>query len=115
MRFEQLSVSSLAIDGVRAIATGPVVTVNAAAGIVTTEPLTTVANQNYDITINNIFIRQQDLVLANVFKGTDTVGPLTISKVISANGSVLIGVKNNDGASPLNGTVNVCFVVIRLA
>jgi hypothetical protein len=114
MRHEELTVSSLIMDGVKAVATSAAITVNANAGIITTVPLTTAANANYDITISNVYIRAQDLVLANVFKGTDTVGPLTISKVIPANGSVLIGVKNNDGASPLNGTVNVCFAVIKL-
>jgi len=115
MRHEELSVSSLIMDGARAVATGAAVTLNANAGIVTTVPLTTAANANYDITINNINIRATDMVLASVAKGTDTVGPLTISKVIPANGSVLIGVKNNDGATPLNGTVHVVFIVIKIS
>lgn len=90
------------------------ITLNARAGKVTSEALTTAQNAIYTLTITNSKIAAADLVFASVANGTNTQGSPRIGRVQPAAGSVVIQVVNSHAtAEALNGTVVVSFWAIK--
>lgn len=112
----------VASTGYRVINSGEVsattgaATVNATAGTVTSESLTTAQNAIYTLTLTNSAVKAGSIVVASVANGTNTQGTPMIGRVQPANGSVVIQVINKHAtAEALNGTVKVNFVVVNPA
>lgn len=96
-----------------ATAAAGAVTLNEAAGKITSEALTTAQNVIYTLTITNDKIKADSLVFASVADGTNTQGTPMIGQVNPADGSVVIEVINKHAtAEAFNGTVEVSFFVV---
>lgn len=90
------------------------VTIQARAGKITSEALTTAQNAFYTLTITNGEVAAADLVFASVANGTNTQGTPMIEKITPAAGSVVIRVCNKHAsAEALNGTIVVSFFVVK--
>jgi hypothetical protein len=95
-------------------ATAGAITLNTAAGKVTTESLTTAQNANYTLTLTNSSIAAADLVFASVANGTNTQGTPVLLRVTPAAGSATIVVRNaHDSAQAFNGTLVISFLVVK--
>lgn len=89
-------------------------TLNAAgSGVITTPSVAITADSEYALTLTNSMIEAGDVVLASTNLGSATVGKVYVAEVKPAAGSVLIRVRNASGASTLDGTIQVRFVVIK--
>lgn len=84
-----------------------------AAGVITTEALTTAAGTEYTLTLTNSLIAVGDVVIATVANGTSNAGNPGVTLVQPAAGSVLIKVRNGHATVALNGTLLIGFVVIK--
>lgn len=89
------------------------VTINAKAGVITTEALTTAGGGNQAITLTNSKISVGDMIFVQVAGGTNTVQNITF-KATAAAGSATITVYNNTAATALNGTIILNFYVIKV-
>ena len=98
-----------------ASATAGAATLNAIAGVITSESITTAAGSEYTLTLTNSKISAADIVLAAVLNGTNTTAGIAVTTVTPAAGSVVIKVKNTHASSALNGTIKVAFVVVNVA
>ncbi len=88
-------------------------TLNATAGVITTESLTTAQNAIYTLTLTNSLIKATDTVLVSVGNGTNTQGTPMLGLVTVTDGSVVIKVINKHAsAEALNGTLKIAFVAI---
>ena len=97
-----------------ASATTGAATLNALAGAITSESLTTAQNALYTLTLTNSEIAAGDIVLASVWNGSNTQGTPMIATTTPAAGSVVIVVANKHAtAVAFNGTIKVGFQVIR--
>ena len=97
-----------------ATATTGAATLNAIAGKVTSEALTTAQNAIYTLTITNSEVAAGDMVMATVANGTNTQGTPMIGRVQPAAGSLVVQVINKHATSQaFNGTVVVSFQVIK--
>jgi hypothetical protein len=97
-----------------ATATAGAATLNARAGKITSEALTTAQNAIYTLTITNSEIEAGDIVFASVANGTNTQGSPAVTRVSPAAGSVVILVPNlHATAQALNGTIVVSFFVVK--
>lgn len=88
-------------------------TLNAAgSGVITTGSVATTADSDWSLTLTNNMIAAADIVLASVNLGT-SVGKPYISEVTPGAGSVVIKVRNASGASTMNGTIQIRFLVVK--
>lgn len=111
---QNVKVEGFAIKNSTATAAAGAATLNAYAGKVTSESLTTAQNATYTLTITDSFIAATDLVTASLANGTNTQGTPVIVRITPAAGSLVILVKNmHDAAQALNGTIIVTFISLR--
>lgn len=96
-----------------ATATAGAATLSKAAGVVTSEALSTAAGASYTLTLTNAQVAAADQVLASVSLGTATTGTPVITTVKEAAGSVAITVKNVDASAAFNGTLRIKFAVLK--
>lgn len=97
-----------------ATASAGAATLNAPAGKITSEALTTAQNAIYTLTLTNSEIAAADTVLVQVGDGTNTQGTPMIVRVNPAAGSVVVTVANKHAtAEALNGTIVISFVVVK--
>lgn len=102
----------VAIAGHTASATAGAATLNTPMGQITSEALTTIAGASYTLTLTNSVVAATSNVRANAYlKSSTTGGPLLITSITPAAGSVVIVVKNNAPSAVLNGTIVVSFMV----
>jgi hypothetical protein len=95
-------------------ATAGAATLNAYAGKVTSEAITTAQNATYTLTVTDSFIAATDLCFGSIANGTNTQGTPMIVRMTPAAGSLVILVKNmHDSAQALNGTIVVTYVALR--
>lgn len=100
----------MAVAASTATASSGAATLNAMAGVVTSEALTTAQNAIYTLTITNSQIAATDMVFASVANGTNTQGTPMIGRVQPGAGSLVVQVINKHAsAEALNGTVKVSF------
>lgn len=92
-----------------AAATAGAATLNKAAGVITSEALTTAAGATYTLTLTDSAIAAADQVFASVAMGTSTTGLPAITTVTPAAGSVVIVVRNAHASAALNGTIKIAF------
>lgn len=114
-RFQQSGVKVGLLEQVvnTATATAGAATLNSAAGVVTSEALTTAAGADYTLTITDNEIAAGDVVLASVQNGTNTTVEPAITRVTPAAGSVVVIVRNLHATVALNGTIKVSFFVVK--
>lgn len=91
------------------------VTLNAKAGIITTETITTTGQSVYTLTITNSSITATDLVLASVGNGSNTTGIAAISSVVPTAGVLTIKVSNaaTTATNPFGGSLKIAFVAFK--
>lgn len=100
----------MAVAASTATASSGAATLNAMAGVVTSEALTTAQNAIYTLTITNSQIAATDMVFASVANGTNTQGTPMIGRVQPGAGSLVVQVINKHATSEaLNGTIRVSF------
>jgi hypothetical protein len=96
-------------------------TVTAAAGAatkrgrrvqVTSEALTTAALAYYTLTLTNVEVKADSMVLVSIKNGTNTQGTPLLSTVAPAAGSVVVKVLNDHATEALNGTLVIDVLVI---
>lgn len=87
------------------------VTLNAAAGIVTTFTETVAANGTQAFTVNNSYVGAGTIVLASVQDYAGTTGLPSVIVDNIAEGSFQVVVQNG-GSAALNGVLKVSFLVI---
>ena len=100
---------SLTIDKKTVTATSNTVTINAAAGVVTTQPLTTPGGGNYGIQILNSYIKTDSVVqvtIDNPFQGIAVVAINALS-----DGNLELVVYNVD-TNPFNSSIKIHFLVL---
>jgi hypothetical protein len=89
------------------------VTLNAKAGRVTSESLTTAQNAIYTLTITNSEVSATSIVLATVANGTNTQGTPMVVRTQPSAGSLVVTVQNKHASSEaLNGTLVVSFLIV---
>lgn len=98
-----------------ATASSSAATINALAGKVTSEGLTTAAGAAETITVNNSNVAAGDIVLCSVANGTNTQGVVVCGRVTPGSGSFTVAVENQHASQAFNGTVVVSFSVIKAA
>lgn len=87
------------------------VTLNAKAGIITTESVTTISQAVYTLTITNSQITIGDLVLGTIQNGTNTTGIPVLSSVTPGAGTLTVKIANaSTTTSPFGGTLKFSFV-----
>lgn len=96
-----------------ATATSGAATLNQPSGVVTSEALSTAATAVYTLTLTNNQILATDIIQATCANGTNTGGAPVVSTANAANGSIVFKVVNA-GASALNGTITVQYVIWKL-
>lgn len=87
------------------------VTLNANAGTVTTEALTTAAGASQSYVITDSRVLATSAVLVSVANGTNSAGAPNLTTVTPANGSFTLVVQNIHASAALNGTLKINFVV----
>lgn len=99
-----------------AVATSGAATLNAYAGRVTSEALTSAQNAVYTLTITNDKVKSDSIVHASVTDGTNSQGTPMVVRVTPADGELVITVANKHAsAEALNGTIVVSFQVVNNA
>lgn len=88
-------------------------TLNRAAGMITTDAITTAAAASHVLTLTNNRVAAGDMILATVNGGTNTAGFPILSAVASAN--TITFSLGNDGADAFNGNVKIAFLVLKAA
>ena len=87
------------------------VTLNAKTGFITTESLSTSANNEYILTWTNNRLNTNSVVLTNVMNGTNTGGiPGIVAVDTSTNGQAIMHV-HNYGNGAFNGTLTIKFLI----
>lgn len=87
------------------------VTLNRAAGVITTEALTSAAGTTYTCTLTSSKIQSGDVVIATVDPNGSTGQPILLNAAVSS-GSVAFIVKNIDASAALNAAVKIRFIVV---
>ena len=89
------------------------VTINAEAGIITTEALTTAIDTVFTLTLTNNKIGATDILLVTINDYSGTNGTPVLVRASTAAGSSVIKIKNIDLANALNGVLSISFCVLN--
>jgi hypothetical protein len=87
------------------------VTLNAMAGIITTEPLTTAAAAVYTLTLTNANITTSTIVQVSVDKGSSTGTPC-VAYVTPSAGSAVIAIQNIHASAAFNAAIKISYVLV---
>ena len=109
--FPKLDAKRLTLVGGTGTSTSSAATINAAAGTITTESLTTAAGATYTMTLTNSFIAAADVVLCTV-SSTGTGSP-AITEVTPAAGTCVILVQNVHASAAFNAVLLIKFAVVK--
>lgn len=107
----RVNVSQLGVAGGTVTGASNAATLNAAAGKITTESVTTAAAATYTETLTNSYIAATDIVLATVT--TTGTGEPSVHKITPAAGSCVFTIRNNAAAAAFNAALVISFVVIK--
>lgn len=119
-----LEVSSITTGAATLVAPGPqvinvststsaagAVTLNAKAGIITTESLTTASQATYTLTITNSQVTVGDLVLGTIQNGSNTTGIPVLESVVPGAGILTVKIGNaSTTTTPFGGSLKFSFV-----
>ena len=86
------------------------ITLNGGKGIITTEALATAAGATYTLELANPQIEETSLLMLTVSNGANTAGLPVIAKLVVADQTATITIKNA-GATAFNGTLVVQFLI----
>jgi hypothetical protein len=106
----QAAVPGLSVD--TETATAGAAELDAKAGVITTESLSTAAGAEYTLTLTNADVSADSVVVASVANGSNTTAGATVTTVAPDDGSVVIKVKNTHAETALNGTLKIAFAVV---
>jgi hypothetical protein len=95
-----------------ATASSGAATLEAQAGIVTSEALTTAAGSDYSCVITNALVKSTSHVLVAVDNNTNTTEGIHVTRVTPASGSFTVRVRNGHASSALNGSIKMNFFVV---
>lgn len=95
-----------------ATASGGAATSNSQVSVITTESLTTAADDTYTLTLTNNKITSSAALFISVGFGTCTAGRPVLEKWTAGAGSATIVVRNHAGATALNGTLLINVLVL---
>lgn len=109
LRFAQLE----AAPNTAAAAAGAA-TCNAGAGVVTSETVTTAAGATYTFTVTNNMVTTTDIVLANVYNGSNTTGTPTVATVLPGAGIFTAVVQNIHASVAFGGTIKLQFTTVKM-
>lgn len=87
-------------------------TLNAIAGKVTTEALTTAAAGSQALVLTNSLVAAADIVIATVNGGTSTTGSAELKAVATAN-TITFTLTNRHASAAFNGTFIIGYVVMK--
>lgn len=104
------SVGALLIRGATATGAAGASTLNAAAGVVTTEALATAAGGTYTHTMTNGAIRAGDIVLASV--NTAGTGMPALCKTAVTDGQAVFVIQNVHASAAFSAALTIGFAVI---
>lgn len=96
-----------------ATASGGAATLDAVAGVITTDALTTAAGAEATLTLTNACVGANDAVLVTLANGTNSAGAPVIRTATPAAGAVTIVIRNVHASAALNGTLRVGFLVLK--
>jgi hypothetical protein len=99
--------------GGTATASAGAATLNATAGLITSESVTTAAGATYTLTLPHNQIAATDLVFASVT--TAGTGTPAVTKVTPAGGSLVIVVQNIHASAAFNNTLKIAFLAVGQA
>ena len=105
------SAGSLTLAKSTLVLTGPTGTLNAQAGIITTEALTTANGSVYEVTLTNSFATASSIAFAQWRGGTSSQNPGGLSFVVTPSAGSIKFIIQNITAIALNGTVQFSFVI----
>jgi fructoselysine-6-P-deglycase FrlB-like protein len=88
------------------------VTINAPAGAITTESLTTAAGSAQAITLTNSYVTTGDLIFVTRNGGTSTTGTLELNAT-AGSGTATITLTNRHASAAFNGTFILAYRVVR--
>jgi len=100
---------SLTIDKKAVTATSDTVTINAAAGVVTTVPLTTPAGGDYGIQILNSYIKTDSVVQVTIYNPNQGIAVVAINALSDGNLELIV---YNVGTNPFNSSIKIHFLVL---
>lgn len=88
------------------------VTLNAKAGIITTETITTTGQSIYTLTITNSAVTVGDLVLGTIQNGSNTTGLPTLISLAPGAGTLVAKIANaaTTATNPFGGSLKLSFV-----
>ena len=107
----KVQAGQIGVIGGTATGTSNAATLNAGAGVITTESASTTAGNTFTLTLTNNHIAAADIVLVSVTTGG--TGSPAVTKVTPAAGSVVIVIQNVHGSTAFNNTLKISFVVIK--
>jgi hypothetical protein len=88
------------------------ITLNAKAGVITTESLTTAGLADYTLTVTNSFAKATSFII--VWLGaTSSAGTPYFEKVAPADGSFVVTVRNQHATVAFNNTLTVNFIIFQ--
>lgn len=106
----QTLLASLSQASLTTTATGTTTTLNARAGVITTEALTnTVQTTTYTLTVTNTFVTGTDICFASIQNGTQTTGIPILSRVTPGSGTIAFTI-GNAVTAVLSGTLKISFM-----
>lgn len=108
-----IKIGKVAAGSHTATASSGAATLNAFAGVITSESLTTAAGATYTLTLTNSDVAAADLAFASVQYGTSTTGTPAVAMVDTAAGSLKVIVQNIHASAALNGTILISFMVFK--
>jgi len=89
------------------------ITLNRQSGKITTKSLTTAADDFYTFTLTNSLISATSKIFINYTGGTVSTGRPTLYRATCGSGSATIILLNFDTTDPLNGTIQLDFVIFN--
>lgn len=107
----RLQAGSLSVIGGTVTGAAGAATLNAGAGTITTESLTTAAGAQFTETLTNSFIAAADLVFVQV--STTGTGTPVVAEVTPAAGSVVIVIQNIHASAAFNAALKIQFFVLK--
>lgn len=102
---------ALTVSGGTATGAALAATLNAQAGVITTESLATAGAARATYTITNSYVTAASRILVQLQQGTNTTRPVVLTNVQPGAGSFTVDIENLTSATALNGTLKIHFLV----
>lgn len=111
----EMPVKSATCTAVGASTTANSITLNAAAGRITTEALSVSGACEYVLTVTNSAVSASDMTFAMLTGGTNTSGQpgISIARAVATNGVLTLTLLNENQTTAANGTAVISFMVVK--